>query len=938
MSATTSQERRRRTVTRLIIIGSLLGFLLLLALDEDARARALDIVGLLEQLRDARGAAATIAVIVVIMFAIIENAEKLHFIWEMGHKLLGYDLESMARHEREFTDLPDDYVRRPAVERELVAELAPGREPKLVVLTGEHDSGKTTMLNYVIPRQLNRPFHGNIIYCRGDLQSIEGGIGENEDQLRRRLTKRVLRRVIQHAEVPGDIGETSQSMSTSIAEHFARERKRPWLIIIDQIDSPNFPYVDTLPALFGQCNTVVVVVNHAEISERAYTITDEDGEQALARRDVHLQPFSPDESLAMFRQEVRKRHGALSLVAASALKSRLGGAWPGTVQRLSDIYVNGGGIPGIERALDPTVRGVQRTKAIATTIVDQFPAELKHFVAGLALFAGESVGEEALLTLATTRHCQTMSFSTFLEECRRRQYLKPTSSGPGTAPKRAVWHRYTITKLGRGIASITLRGVGRDAELQLGTALLEYYRGLGRSGEPADVQVELPNVLGMMSWAESISRLPDRDVIRFTRHLREAFYRSSQWEVGLSWLRYSEEVGRRFSLFRSVGECAITRARLLLATGNATSALRAIEAARTAFDESAKHTESDLRLGIASEEKLQASLDYDALQRRWLTHLQIAARIALLPARPDMAQLEDLVQLVDEARSWLGATREGVAANAHIAATLAALLNLDAVQVELLMGDIGVRRADRARAAVRWRSAHRLLSKVRNSVNPRSGLPTGTQQELLAQIERMEGAIARRWTAQATGLGRLLWRMHGNRHLAKGLQYARTLRFEEALIRLESAELQVAGIASSAPFLLSRGRTTWRPAPLRRMMVQLLPQGRQLQIARRHLLVVQADAAALGAQALQFAALTALAGVAKHLAKLARNAADLRAAADSLRSAESIAQRLQREMPNLWTEVQTLSTRTSVAGAGSESTPARGEGQGQSGERMAIRR
>src|SRR6185437_7402233 len=265
MSATTSHERRRKTLRRFIVIGVLLALVAVLIFSQVARADALALTGMLENLKDARGATATIAITVLVILAIVENAEKLHFMWEMGHKLLGYDLESMAKHEREFTELPDDYIRRPEMERQLVTELAPGHEPKLVVFTEAHDTGKTTIMHYVIPRHLNRPYHGNVINCWGDLQSVEGEIGEDEEHRRRRLTKRVLRRVIQHAEVPGDVGETIQSMSDAITDYFTREGKKPWLIIIDQVDSPNFPYGETLPALFGQCNTIVVVSNRVEI-------------------------------------------------------------------------------------------------------------------------------------------------------------------------------------------------------------------------------------------------------------------------------------------------------------------------------------------------------------------------------------------------------------------------------------------------------------------------------------------------------------------------------------------------------------------------------------------------------------------------------------------------------------------------------------------------
>jgi len=146
MSKRIAGERKQRT-RRFVIVGTLVAILSILAFVPAAREGALDLVRLSEQLKDAQGGAfATVAVVIFVIFAIVENAEKLHFIWEMGHKLLGYDLESMERHEREFTDLPDDYTRRPKLEKDLVTELAPLDEPKLVVFLGAHDTGKTTTL------------------------------------------------------------------------------------------------------------------------------------------------------------------------------------------------------------------------------------------------------------------------------------------------------------------------------------------------------------------------------------------------------------------------------------------------------------------------------------------------------------------------------------------------------------------------------------------------------------------------------------------------------------------------------------------------------------------------------------------------------------------------------------------------------------------------
>lgn len=897
MSIRTSEERRKRT-RRVLVLGSFAGFLLVLAVVPAVRDWVLHFIGLAEQLRDLHGGTlATGAVILVIILAIIENAEKLHFVWEMGHKLLGYDLESMARHEREFTDLPDDYTSRPGLERELATELAPGGVPKLVVFTGEHDSGKTTTLHYVIPRKLKRPYKGNIILCSGDLQSIESEIGDTEEQARKRLAKRVLRRVLQHAEVPGDVGETIESMSDAIAEHFERERK-PWLIVIDQIDSPRFPYAEILPAVFGLSNTVLVAAPHVQIDERVLADKTADDDGTIMRREVHMRGFTAREALEMLRKEVHKRGGRLRSGDAARLRPQLEQTSPGTIQRLSDIYINSGS-SGVEQALGSGARGVRRIRAIGQTIVESFTPDLRSFVAGLGLFSGELVSRPALEALAASDPCSAASFATLRDECVQRRFLEVIPTGR-RKNSLAIEQRYRITKLGRGIAQAALRGIDHKIELEMGAALLQYYRGVEAQAEALDTEAGVPNILGVMGWAETTSRLPERDIVQLTRRIREPLIRSGRWDLGVALLRSGEEAAARLELFRSYGELSAARAELLLAMGYAHSALRLLDVARDSFRESSAQVESNLSLGIGDESTLDASLDYDALQLRWLTHLEIAAHLALLPAEVEAGALESLRRTSEEAGAWLRNARRGAAANAAIAASVAGALEIDHLQVMLLIGDAYLRAGDRAGADRCWRTVGARLGELRAASSVSVTALVGGRRRLRAQIERLEGGLGRRLALRGPRVLRPVRRVQARRHLARGLGFATPHGYQGALILLESAEVDLAGF-SVRHLSASTAIPHERPA-----FVRLTRRWRHLQSARRKLLLAHADATALGALPAQFASLMALVSVTEQLEALDGRPGSLRAAAFYAQSATTIAERLREEMPNLLDQVREL--------------------------------
>ncbi|HEV2236575.1 MAG TPA: hypothetical protein VGR57_07925 [Ktedonobacterales bacterium] len=900
---TRTREERQKQNRRLIVIGAVIGSLLVLALFPAVRDKVLSIASFAERLKDIHtGALATVAVVALVILAIVDNAEKLHFIWEIGHKLLGFDLESMARHEREFSELPDDYVSRPGLEKELATELAPGDAAKLVVFTGDHDSGKTTTLHYVIPRKLSRAYKGNVILCRGDLQSVESEIGESEEQLRRRLAKRVLRRVLQHAEVPGDIGETAESMSEALTEYFARERKHPWLIVIDQIDSPGFPYADTLPALFGASNTVLVVATHVQLDAHVLDANREEDDDSVTRRDVHVGSFTATEALAMFHKEVHKRGGVAQAGDMAQLRAKLAETSPGIIQRLSDIYV-GGGLSAVEQALDAAARGTRRARSIATTIVEQLPAELRAFVAGLSLFAGEQVSQHALAALAASEPCQPAQLDDVLAECQQRRYLEAMPPPRRRGPAAARQH-FKVTKLGRSIGELAMHGLAHISELQLGAAVLQYYRSTKMADEASDIAAGVPNILGIMAWAETISRLPDRDIIRLTRQIREALVRSGRWELGLVWLRHSEIAAERLELFRSQGDLGATRAELLLAMGHARTAYHLLDAARGDYRDSSAQAESDRAVGVADEATTQASLDYDGIQQCWLTHLAVAARLAL--QSPPLAEgvLDTLSRNVDEARTWLRVSRRAAPVNALVATPVGLTLDLDAIQIAQLLGDAQARAGDRAGARHRWHAARSLLRDARAA-----GAHAQLQPDQWGRIERLEGELSRRFAELASRLWGWSLRLRGRRHLARGLSLATAHGLEGILIVLESADLRLVGV----PVRTASGRVRTGTRP--RWAMRLTSRWRHLRSARRQLLLANADAGALGALPAQFASLTRLALVTKQLAIMDGGPRYLLEGDAYLQSAHRIAERLRNEMPNLADEVQALQAAHSLPAA-----------------------
>lgn len=269
--------------------------------------------------------------------------------------------------------------------------------------------------------------------------------------------------------------------------------------------------------------------------------------------------------------------------------------------------------------------------------------------------------------------------------------------------------------------------------------------------------------------------------------------------------------------------------------------------------------------------------------------------MALLTAHSDEATVAALAQPIDAASAWLTDTREAVTVNGRIAELLAVELKLDRIQIALLEGDVALQDAAPQRAVAFWRAAREQISALRESLSGASHLSTA-QRALFAQAERIDGMLCRRYAAQSGIVRRWYWYVRANQRLSQSFRLARGLRYEMMLTRFENSNLQLVGVTLNA----RKWKGAWYQSPLRRAMTRFMPQWYRLQTAHQQLLKTNADAAALSAQAVQFSTFTALSKVTRQLGRLERNPAYLRASAEYLHSAESIAQRLRDEMPNLW--------------------------------------
>ncbi len=874
----TRQERRNRTI-RFIIVGVLVVIILVLGIDNPLRMQALQALQFVELLKNVGGKLSAIALTLVVFFLIVENAEKATFIWETAHKLLGYDLEGMAQREREFTDLPEDYISRPEIERQLTALLKPGTSPRVVAFTGASDSGKTTVVQYLIPRALNRPYKGKIIFCRGDLESIERVPDEDEVHLRMRLIRRILQRIIKEAKVPGDIGETLAQMHEAISEHFEREQA-PYLIIIDQVDDPTFRFGDILPSLYGAKNVVLVVgpyLRIADLAGRGGTM----GGREIDYQSLDITPFTEHEAERMFAHEMHKRHIRLGSDDKKNIRELLHDTTPGEIQRFADIYANGGGIAAVRLVLQS--RGsLHQEHATEAVISDQIKSELHAFLAIFDLVVGDTIGETVLEGIADDLCRPPLEFNEVKRLILRQRYLRPLP----VKGKSKQTQRYVITKLGRAVGAALIANDGHRLELHAGAALLDFYRQLIGHTTEEDLQLEIPNILGMMTWATSVARLPEQDIITFTHLLRHVFYQSGYWETGRIWLPVAAQAASVRQLHRISSDLLAAHARILLAAGHVTSTFEMLERARAATAASMRQTRQDQRIGIFSAEQLRSALLYDHLQLQWIAHLRITAERLMLDAQQRSDAHAALLAEAQTALAWLHQHREAEKEHASFARLVQIELTMDVINVLLMQGDAH-RSAGNHPAMLRsWQEAQHMLNHARALAH------NASNWEALAQIWRVELKLHHRRLILTTAvLGRFLERRQGVQDTIRSLESARHAHspFEEAITYYENALFAVAGLP---PAMLA-------PPSRAPRLVGLSLRQRRFTSIQKQLLIANATASARGALAHQLLIQLTLIDISLRMYAIDGLGDRLKEARGFAESARTIAQRLHAEVPDL---------------------------------------
>ncbi|HEY8310419.1 MAG TPA: hypothetical protein VIG47_07680, partial [Gemmatimonadaceae bacterium] len=582
----------------------------------------------LARIRTVQLVVGAVVIVIFVVGELLDNADKLRFLLEIFYKALGINKEDIETTNREFNRLPENYVNRPELEQRLTVALQPEDDPRLVILHGARDTGKTTLLHYVTPRGLIKKYRGRVIICRGDRQSVEAGPGDSDEQISRRLARLVFRRVIQRGEVPGDVGETTETMSDAIAEHFLRQEKS-WLVIIDQADDALFPFETVLPALYGARNMIIVARLSDAISPAALRTRGE--HETVTHIGVAMEPFNLEQALELLKSELRRKHKRVTRPVLRALSPHLIGTSPGIIQRLSDLYQYDRSLEQIDavgQTLDNT-SGQQdeiRTRAIAKLTVSHFNAAEKRFISSLALLDGNTVGAPVLQFLArrlsgdtkkTSRETAISSSASdeLIRTCVERGYLRLERPREATNTRQ----RYHITKLGRGTARVARAEGGVDVELTAGCALLDYYRAVEDGKEVLDLVEEFPNILGIMAWSQFGSRtMPDADVVSFARMLKDTFYESGRWNLGISWLSYAASIARAEDYPCSLGDLLTARAQLTLARGLPGEAELDLAAAKASYERSQRSAESDLELDKASETALRVGITYSQLRQIWV--------------------------------------------------------------------------------------------------------------------------------------------------------------------------------------------------------------------------------------------------------------------------------------------------------------------------------
>lgn len=905
MANSTKRERRKRATSILIVVFVVAALAGALALDPSLLRKISHTILTIARIRTVQLVGGGLLVAIFAIGELLDNADKLRFLQELIYKVLGIDLEDIELSKREFNRLPENYVNRPELERRLTDALLPGDTPHLVIVHGERDTGKTTLMHYVTPRGLIKKYRGRVIMCRGDRQSVEAGPGESDEQISKRMARLVFRRVILRGEVPGDVGETMETMSAAIAEHFARE-ERPWLIIIDQADDALFPFEWVLPALYGTHNTVTLARVGAHLSEAAQRARGAHDPVEVTR--IEMEPFTREQAVELLKSELHRKRKRITRGMLRTLAPHLIGMSPGIIQRLSDLYQYDRSleqIGAVGQTLDSTSGQEDeiRTRAIAKLTVSEFSAVETRFIAGLSLLDGDSVGAPVLSFLAKRLSADgagaqpniaraPASSTELIHTCVLRGYLRPVGAKHVPADRQ----RYHITKLGRGTARVARSRAGTDAELAAGCALLDYYRAVEDGQLTLDLNEEFPNILGMMAWSQLGARsMPDTDVLAFTRMLKETFFTSGRWNLGIRWLSYGAAIARAEDYPCSLADVVSARAQIMLTRGLPLEATRDLTLAEQAYEKSQQRAESDLEYDMSNQASLHAGIEYCRLRRVWIQHLRVRARLALAGERPDVAMAEQMLTEITAARERLGAIALSASSPFRgLARSLQVALACDTADAALLVGDAYQLLAQRRQARQRWARAH-AASREALALALRS---QNAGSETRAQAWRLAGACLRRATQVANPLARPYLRLRANRCLRKSIDASAQLhsQYEIALTEYEMGALAMAGTFMPRNMGEKQALRRKRRA-VRALVAHTFPRWGRLHSALRQLRAANASASALHASSLQVQTLVAMAHASLRLWALDHDPSFIASAREYAQSARSIAERLQEASP-----------------------------------------
>ncbi len=882
----TIQERRNKVI-RYAILSVLVIFVLILLFSPDIRDKTLEFLAIAELLKNTPGKGSSVALTVVALIFLAENMELLHFIWETGHKILGIDLEDLAQKQSEFIELPDNYVRRPMLEKELKNALKPAQNPKLIVIDGVKNSGKTTLTHYVI-QHLQKRLRAHTIIVRGDFASIERRPEEPDHLAKQRLIVRIFRRIIKGAKIPGDVGDTLPMMQKAVQEYFEDE-KEIWLIVIDQIDDPSFLFNEILPYIYGTKNIVLINGASLKIPESAYILKDgaEDYTKKALYQQINIEKFTESQAMQLFKLEIHRQKGHLHNEDEKELGALLDNALPGDIQQLSDIYVSGGGLSQI-KLIRKNESGALQSRAISNSLFQQIAPNERSFFAALGIFGGDIVDAKTLYFVAAT--CDKPNSKALAQKAIDRRYIQLVKQTWQQRLK--FWNRnnnnpnhYSITKLGRAVANAIEQNTNRDEILLAGSAILDYFRSININTAEIDLRQNLPNILGIMTWAQNTSALMDSDLIHFSHTLVNVFYRGKNWETGLLWLSRAEKAALQDDLPRKGSDFLAAHARILLAQGKIKSAQILLEQALQANQRSCEVMREDQYFGYFVPEQLAGEEYYDKLQHFWLEHLRIMAwrLTADITGKPEI-----LVQILPEIESIIQKLEEHTKQNQHFtvrAKEIQIELLLDKANILMTLGDWRKQLQNAAESNTYWQRARDTMQHIRRQKNiPQEGI-------FFAQIWRGEVKYFQRSVAQnKVFVNRWIALQRGAQATIKSLKYAKKDQslFEEALTYYENCKLLQSSI--------KRVSKPDNDAGSKKLIIVSL-RWRKLNAIRKRLLTAYASLALYGAAAHQLLLLQELADVSQQMYYISGDQTYKTESAKFKASKRDIEQRFQDELP-----------------------------------------